>query len=61
MNRQENWTMFLYLLMRDEVPLGTVARILQTMEAPRTGEINRYSNNGLHASAQDFMQRIDAL
>jgi hypothetical protein len=47
--------------MRDEVPLGTVARILQAMEAPRTGEINRYSNNGLHIAAQDFMLRVEVL
>ncbi len=61
MTREENWTMFLYLLMRDEVPLGTVERILQAMEAPRTGEFNSYYNNGLHAAAQEFAHRIDVL
>ena len=60
MTRQENWTMFLYLLMRDEVTLGTVARIIQEMERhPQHQAV--YTNNGLFTSSLDFMQRIDAL
>jgi len=60
MTRQENWTMFLYFLIRDDVPVGTVTRIVREIEAIATKDV-KYTNNALQAVAQDFMQRIDAL
>lgn len=60
MTRQENWTAFMYLLMRDHLTLGHVAHIVETLEThPHDKAV--FTNNGLQASAQDFMQRIDAL
>jgi len=60
MTRQANWTAFLYLLMRDEVPLGTIARIVQAVEKNSQQDF-KYTNNGLHSSALDFVQRMDSI
>lgn len=60
MTRQENWTAFLYLLMRDHVTLGHVAHIVEGLET-RPQDRAVFANNGLHASAEEFMRRIDSL
>lgn len=61
MTRQENWTEFLYLLMRDEVPLGTVAKIVQKVEENTTTTKRDTQYTGLRIAAVDFMRRVDAL
>ena len=60
MTREENWTAFLYLLMRDYVTLGHVAHIVEALET-RPHDKAVFTNNGLQASAQDFAHRIDVL
>ena len=57
MTAHKRLTLFFYLLIRDEVPLGTVARIMQEVERSRRDDCN-YTNDGLKVSATDFADRI---
>ena len=48
---------FLYLMMRDEVPTGTVCKIIQDSE-PEEESVTVFSNPHLAALADDYACRI---
>ncbi len=47
---------FLYMLMRDELPCGKVAQIMQ--EIAKLPEITNYSNEGLAEYADEVMREL---
>ena len=53
----ESMVAFIYLLIRDELPLGSVARIVQEIEKIEDGV--KFTNNGLEQSARDFVRRLE--
>lgn len=55
--RQTKLTAFLYLMMRDHLPTGVVAKIIMDIDELNTGRIE-YSNDLLKALAEDYAGRI---
>ena len=57
LDHYEKLQFFLYLLMRDELPTGKVATILQAIEKGEDLE-PVYTNKGLAACAEEYAERI---
>ena len=55
--RQTKLTAFLYLIMRDHLPTGIIAKIIMDIDELDTGRIE-YSNDHLRALAEDYAGRI---
>lgn len=49
---------FLYLLMRDHTPTGTIPAVLKEMEKIQSYEFVTYSNEHLFALAKDYANRV---
>ena len=56
----ERLVVFLYVLMRDELPTGTVCRIIQEFSCPKNASDDEYefTNPHLEALARDYADRI---
>ena len=51
-------TAFLYIMMRDEVPTGTIAKVIQDIDEIIGDDETEYSNDHLKAMAEDYAKRI---
>lgn len=54
----EHLATFLYLLMRDELPTGKVARIIQEVEKNKSHFDVEFSNRNLSGMAREYAERI---
>ena len=62
-NKHERLVAFLYLLMRDELPAGTVCRIINELIETDTGKLTGYkfTNPHLEAMARSYAARLGVM
>ena len=59
---KERVVMLLYLLMRDELPTGTVADLIKTVEGARMDGVDfvhvQFTNKHLESMAREYVERM---